>query len=157
MSRASMKYTMSVLRIGVAASTLTLFGLPVFAQRKVPDATIQEILIKTSLLTFNDANITGNYQVMYARMAKSVRDQIAIDRFVEAFKPFHDHHVFLDLIAAKPPVTEEAKVDNTGRFTLKGHFDTSPSRVYYDLAYISADDEWQLVQITVNLKKPDGK
>ena len=150
-----MKHKVSILRI--AAATLTLFGAPAFAQQKVPDATIQEILIKTSLLTFNDANITGNYEVLHARLAKPFADKFATDKLAEAFKPFHEKHVFLDLIAAKTPVTDEATVDNNGRLTLKGYFDTSPSRVYYDLAYILSGDEWQLMQITVNLKKPDGK
>jgi hypothetical protein len=152
-----MKHNYSILPIAAATLALTLFGSSAFAQQKVPDATIQEILIKTSLLTFNDANVTGNYEVLHARLAKPFADKFSTDKLAEAFKPFHDKHVYLDLIAAKPPVTEEATVDNNGRFTLKGYFDTSPSRIYYDLAYILAGDEWQLIQITVNLKKPDGK
>jgi hypothetical protein len=150
-----MKRNADALRIAIAVPLLTLFGPPAFAQ-KAPDATVQEILIKTSLLTFNDANITGNYNVFYARLAKPFRDKFSAEKVAETFKGFHDRHIYLDLIAIKTPVpSEEAKVDNNGRLTLKGYFDTSPSRVYYDLAYLMAGDEWQLVQITVNLKKPD--
>ena len=33
--------------------------------KAVPDSEFQEILIKTTLLSFNDANITGNYAVLF--------------------------------------------------------------------------------------------
>ena len=67
-----------------------------------------------------------------------------------------DERVDLDLIAAKAPIsTEEPKVDDSGRLTLKGYFDTTPSRVNYNLTYIMSDGEWKLVGINVDLKKPD--
>jgi hypothetical protein len=148
----SMKNGAHALRIAGAMLLFTLFGTPAFAL-DTPSATVQEILIKTSLLTFNDANITGNYSVFHAKAAKAFRDQFSVEKVAEAFKGFHDRHVYLDLIAAKAPVpSEPAKVDKDGRLTLKGYFDSSPSKVYYDLAYIFVGDEWQLISINVNLK-----
>ena len=38
-----------------------LLAAPARAENTVPSAELQEILIKTSLLTLNDANLTGNY------------------------------------------------------------------------------------------------
>jgi hypothetical protein len=147
-----MKPNVHALRLAGAMLLLSLFGAPAFAL-DAPSATVQEILIKTSLLTFNDANITGNYAVFYARLAKPFRDQFSLEKVTEAFKGFHDRHIYLDLIAAKTPVpSEPAKVDKDGRLVLKGYFDSSPSKVYYDLAYILAGDEWQLINIGVNLK-----
>ena len=150
-----MKQGANTLRLVIAVLLLTVFGRAAFAQA-VPSPTVQEILIKTSLLTFNDANITGNYDVFHAKLAKPFRDKYTVEQIAQAFKGFRDGHIFLDLIAAKPPIpSEEAKVDANGRLTLKGYFDTTPSRMYYDLAYIFAGDDWQLIQINVNLKKPD--
>src|SRR6516162_2296465 len=57
----SMKHMAVAVRVAAAVLTLALFGAPASAQ-KVPSATVQEILIKASLLTFNDANVTGNYE-----------------------------------------------------------------------------------------------
>ena len=150
-----MKHGADALRIAAAVLLVALFGGPAFAQ-SAPSPTVQEILIKTSLLTFNDANVTGNFNVFYARLAKPFRDQFPVEKVAETFKGFHDRNIRLDLVAIKTPVpSDEAKLDGNGRLTLKGYFDTSPSRVYYDLAYLKAGDEWQLVQITVNVKKPD--
>ena len=53
-----------------------LLAGPARAENTVPSAILQEILIKTSLLTFNDANLTGNYTVMHAKLAKAFRDNI---------------------------------------------------------------------------------
>src|SRR5690242_10350116 len=68
----------------VAAAVL--FAVPAAAEDKVPNPVSQEILIKTSLLTLNDANITGNYAVLHAKLAKPFRDQFTPDRLREAFK-----------------------------------------------------------------------
>jgi hypothetical protein len=150
-----MKHMAIAVRIAAAVLMLGLFAAPVSAQT-VPSATVQEILIKTSLLTFNDANITGNYDVFHARLAKPFRDQFPPQKLAEIFKGFRDQHVYLDLIAPmKPIATEEPKVDGNGRLTLKGYFDTSPSRTSYDLAYIKLGDEWQFISINLDLKKSD--
>ena len=34
---------------------------------------MQEILIKTALLTLNDANVTGNYTVLHAKLSKAAK------------------------------------------------------------------------------------
>src|ERR1700735_5544060 len=96
--RESMKHMAIAVRIAAAVLMLGLFAAPVSAQT-VPSATVQEILIKTSLLTFNDANITGNYDVFHARLAKPFRDQFPPQKLAEIFKGFRDQHVYLDLIA----------------------------------------------------------
>jgi hypothetical protein len=142
------------LQVAAAVVLVALFAPGAFAQ-EVPPQALQEILIKTSLLTFNDANTTGNYAVFHDRLAKPFRDQYPPEKLAETFKPFRDQHAFLDLIAAKTPIpTEQAKVEN-GRLTLRGYFDTAPSRTYYDLAFVPSEEEWKLVQITLNFKKPD--
>jgi len=150
-----MKHIAVAVRIAGAVVMLALFGAPASAQ-KAPNATMQEILIKASLLTFNDANVTGNYDVFHAKLSKPFRDQFPPERLAEVFKGFRDQHIDFDLIAAKAPVSvEEPKVDDNGRLTLKGYFDTTPSRMNYDLVFIMSDGEWKLIAINVDLKKPD--
>jgi hypothetical protein len=51
--------------VGVLIGALLLI-VPAHAEDKIPNALLQEILIKTTLLTFNDANLTGNYTVLHA-------------------------------------------------------------------------------------------
>ena len=70
-----------------------LLAGPARAESTVPSATLQEILIKTALLTLNDANLTGNYTVLHAKLAKVFRDQITPDGLQKGFKPFADQKV----------------------------------------------------------------
>jgi hypothetical protein len=140
---------------GFLAATVVAVALlcsgPASAQ-KVPDAQGQEVLIKTSLLTFNDANVTRNYTVLHAKLAKPFRDQFSPDRLKETFKSFSDKQIDFDLIAAMPPVaSEETKVDDRGVLMLRGFFDTKPNRLTYTLDYIRSDGEWKLIRLHVKL------
>jgi hypothetical protein len=141
---------------GIAAGVAVLVSVATGAlAQKVPSATVQEMLIKAALLSFNDANVTGNYSVFHAKLSKPFRDQYPPEKLAATFKAFRDQHVDFELVVAKQPVpAEEAKVDDRGVLTIKGYFDTQPSRVNYDLAFILSDGDWKLIRINVDVKKP---
>ena len=126
---------------------------PARAQQKVPGTELQEVLIKAALLSFNDANVTGNYAVFHAKLSKPFRDQFPPEKLSEIFKEFRDKRIDFDIIAAKRPIgTEEPKIADNGTLSIKGYFDTAPSRVNYDLAFIMSDGDWKLIRINVNVK-----
>ena len=142
--------------VGTLVSALLLL-MPAHAQDKIPSALQQEILIKASLLTLNDANVTGNYSVLHAKLGKQFRDQITPDKLKQAFKSFADQKVDWDLIAARTPVaTSEAKIDNRGALILRGYFDTKPSRLTYELDFMISEREWKPIMLNVKLKSPEG-
>ena len=127
------------------------------AAQPVPIPLIQEALIKSTLLTFNDANITGNYDVLHAKLSKPFRDQFSPERLKEAFKAFADNNVDFKIVAAKAPIAkQEPSVNDKGVLSLSGHFDTTPSHVYYELEFIMSDGEWKPIKINVNIRKPDA-
>ena len=135
-----------------------LIGAPAQAQLKLPTQNAQEVLIKTTLLTFNDANVTGNYSVLHAKTSKPFRDEFSPDRLKEVFKVFAEKHIDFDVIAAKTPLpTQEAKIDESGKLILQGYFDTTPNHVYYDLHYILSEGDWKPIEINVKVRAPDKK
>ncbi len=128
------------------------------AAQKIPIPIVQEALIKGTLLTFNDANATGNYDVLYDKLSKPFQEKFPPERLKEAFKIFAEKHIDFKIIAAKAPIAkQEPSVNDKGVLSLYGHFDTTPSRVYYELEYIMSDGEWKPIRIDVNIKKPDDK
>jgi hypothetical protein len=144
--------------IGVTIAASLSIAAPTQAQLKLPDQNLQEVLIKTTLLSFNDANVTGNYAVLHAKTSKPFRDQFSPDRLKEVFKEFAEKHIDFAVIAAKTPLpSEEAKIDENGRLILVGYFDTTPNHVYYDLHYILSEGERKPIKINVNFKAPDKK
>jgi hypothetical protein len=135
-----------------------LLAGPARAENTVPSAELQEILIKTSLLTLNDANVTGNYAVLHAKLAKVFRDQITPDGLKKGFKPFADQKVDFGLVAAKPPIaSSEATIDNRGALLLRGYFDTAPSRVTYELDFVPSEGLWKPIMLNVRVKPPNEK
>jgi len=135
-----------------------LLAAPARAENTVPSAELQEILIKTSLLTLNDANLTGNYTVLHARLAKAFRDQITPDGLKKGFKTFADQKVDFGLIATKPPIgSSAATIDKRGALLLRGYFDTKPSRVSYELDFMPSEGEWKPIMLNVRVKPPNEK
>jgi len=144
-------------RLGAVAAALmclALAGSPASAQN-VPIPDLQEILIKTILMTFNDANLTGNYEVLHTRLSKPFREKFSAQQLSDGFKAFRDQKVNLGAIVVKQPVPTEPATVERGVLKLYGYFDTSPSRVYYFLEFILSDEGdggWRSTRIEVHVK-----
>ena len=130
-----------------------LLAPPAAADDKLPSPLIQEVLIKASLLTLNDANVTGNYAVLHAKLAKPFREQFGPDKLKQAFKEFADKKIDFDVVAAKSPiVVKDAQIDERGALQLRGYFDVSPNRVRYELDFIPSEGEWKPIALNVDVK-----
>jgi hypothetical protein len=139
----------------LAVMALMLVASLAQAQSKVPSERALEALVKTTLLTFNDANVTGNYEVFHAKLSKPFREQFPVERLARRFQEFNKKNIDFDVIAAlKPSYDPAPKVDDEGRLLVKGHFPTEPLRVNFDLAFIPSDGEWKLISINVKIDDP---
>ncbi|RTM02844.1 MAG: hypothetical protein EKK33_37140 [Bradyrhizobiaceae bacterium] len=108
-------------------------------------------MVKVALLTLNDANLTGNYNVLYAKMAEPFRDRFSADTLKQAFRDFAGHHI--DAVAGMPIITTEPpRIDDNGALLLRGYFDTTPSRLSYELDYAMSEGEWKLITIDVKVR-----
>jgi len=140
----------------LAVMALMLVASLAQAQNKVPSERALEALVKTTLLTFNDANVTGNYEVFHAKLSKPFREQFPVERLARRFQDFNKKHIDFDIIAAlKPSYDPAPKVDDDGKLLVKGHFPTEPLQVYFNLEFIPSDGEWKLIGI--NVKVGDAK
>jgi hypothetical protein len=126
---------------------------PAQAENTVPSPLLQEILIKNTLLTLNDANLTGNYTVLHAKLSKPFREQFRPDQLKQVFKGFVEQKADWSLIAAKSPIaTSETIIDKRGALMLRGYFDTKPSRLIYELDFLPSEGEWKPLRLNVNAK-----
>src|SRR5690348_16150875 len=115
-----------------AVFVLLLLAMPAAPQNKVPGERVLEALVKATLLSFNDANVTGNYTVFHAKLSKPFRQQFTPERLQETFKDFASKDIDFDIIAAYKPVYEpQPRVDDAGKLLVKGWFPTEPVRVVY--------------------------
>jgi hypothetical protein len=145
-----------LIRTWLATIALTAAAIPALSgaasAQALPSPLTQEVLIKASLLTLNDAIVTDNFTVLHARMSKPFRDQFPPDRLRGIFKSFVEGHAEFDLIVAKPPIAAaESKIDSEGVLRLNGYFDTTPRQVKYNLGYIRSEGEWKLSALNVDI------
>ena len=140
-------------RAGVCALVLSL-STPLMAQN-IPSEEAQEAVIKSSLMTFNDANLSGNYSVLNALGSKPFRESLSADKLKDAFKGFRDKEIDLSaIVLAEPKSTKPTKIDSDGVMYTEGYFDTPKMRVNYSLKHLLSDGKWKLLGITVRTEDP---
>ena len=67
--------SLGAIMLALAMSLVT----PAFSAT-LPTDNEQEILVKTTLMTFNDANLTGNYSVLFDKSSKAFRSQVTAEK-----------------------------------------------------------------------------
>jgi hypothetical protein len=145
-------------RLVAAVTAMLLASSVAGAENKVPNAMEQEVLIKASLLTLNDANLTGNYSILHAKLSKPFREQFSVDRLKQSFKQFSEKKADWEVIVAMPPVpTAKSYIDKDGALILRGFFDAGSTHVVYELDFIPSEGEWKPSNLTVRMKPVSEK
>src|SRR5882724_11796650 len=118
----------TIVRRAAGLALLVLLAVPAAAQ--VPAARPLEALVKSSLMSLNDANLTGDYRVFHARLSEPFRKQYTPAKLRETFKEFNEKNVDIDIVTAMAPTFEQPPfIDHEGRLVLIGFFPTEPTRV----------------------------
>lgn len=127
--------------------------------QNMPSSQLREVMIKATLMTFNDANLSNNYTVLNALASKPFREQLPPEKLSEAFAAFRDQKIDISAIVSFPPIEDPSPViDADGYLQLHGYFDTAPSQVAYQLSFYGDDDgAWRLIAVNVNVAPPEDK
>src|ERR1700749_5094973 len=147
---------MKSIRANLGVCIVAFFALaiawvvPAFAA-DIPDDDAQDVLIRTTLLTFNDANMTNNYAVMLARSSKQFQSQFTADKMATAFESFRTKKLFFEEVATDEyDSSEDAKIDKEGALVLAGVFKGDELQIKYNLRFVKNDDAWKLLGINVD-------
>jgi opacity protein-like surface antigen len=147
---------MKSIRANLATCFVALFALafvclsPAFAA-DIPGDDDQDVLIRTTLMTFNDANMTNNYSVFVAKASKEFQSQFTTDKMASAFEAFRKSQLYFeDVVTADYDSYEKAKIDNDGALVLAGVFKTDDLEVKYHLRFIQNDNIWKVAGINVD-------
>jgi hypothetical protein len=137
------------------ASLLLLIAvsLPALAA-EIPSDDEQDVLIRTTLLTFNDANMTGNDTVLLAKASKQFQAQYSAEQVFAAFEAFRKNELFFEEVAtAEYDSYEKAKFDSEGALVLAGVFKTDELQVKYRLRFVQNNKVWKFLGINVDASK----
>src|ERR1700684_3803813 len=129
----------------IALIALMVISLGSAFAASVPDDDDQDVLIRTTLMTFNDANMTNNYSVLLAKASKELQSQISAEQLQTAFAGFRQNELFFeDVVTADYDSFEKAKIDNEGALVLVGVFKTDDMQVKYNLRFKQNNKSWKL-------------
>src|SRR5882724_12612600 len=99
-------------RQGLAAAVLALISICPAKALDMPGPSAQEVLVKSILVTLNDAVASDNFTVLHAKISKPFRDQFPPEKLQAIFKNLVDKHAVFDAVVAKPIIADEdARID----------------------------------------------
>jgi hypothetical protein len=120
----------------------------------IPSEAEQDVLVRATLATFNDANMTGNYAVLVAKASRQFQSEITPDKLAAAFAPFRTNELFFEgVVDAHSDSAEKPTIDQEGALVLAGVLKTDEMQVKYKLRFAQNGKEWKLLGINVDAKR----
>ena len=129
-------------------------------QLAMPDAEKIVLLVRTTLITLNDALQTGNFTVLRDIAAPGFREANTAGRLAQSFSDLTRKNIDLSAVTViTPQLTEPPSLDREkGMLRLKGYFPGEPVQINFELLYEAVDGRWRLfglsVQPSSSLKTP---
>jgi hypothetical protein len=140
----------------LAAALLVFISLtlaPAFAV-EIPTDDEQDVLVRSTLMTFNDANMTNNYSILLAKASKQFQAQFTAERLSNSFEPLRVSGLFFEsAVTDDYDSQEKASIDSDGALVLAGVIKGEEVQVKYSMRFIQNGTQWKLLGINVNVKK----
>jgi len=108
-------------------------------------------LVRSTLLTLNDANRSGNYTVLRDLAAPDFQARNSAADLAQSFSDLRQRR--FDLFAAaliQPQLTTGPVVDGEGRIRVRGFYPTHPLEISFDLTFQTVGTEWRLLAISIS-------
>ena len=122
----------------------------------MPDAEKIVVLIRTAVLTLNDAVQTGNFTVLRDIAAPGFREANTAARLSQVFSNLAGLDLDLSGIATMAPQLAETPVidPKTNMLKVKGWFPAQPMQINFGLLFQPIAGKWRLFGISVNPTVP---
>jgi hypothetical protein len=120
----------------------------------MPSADIIVILIRSTLLSLNDALRTGNYTVLRDLASPSFREANSAGRLHQIFSGLSTQRIDLSAVAIlAPKLTLGPSIDQEKRLRIVGYFPGEPVQLNFELVFEAVASQWRLYGIAVNPAK----
>ena len=122
----------------------------------MPDAEKIVVLIRTAVLTLNDAVQTGNFTVLRDIAAPGFREANTAARLSQVFSNLAGLDLDLSDIATMAPQLAETPVidPKTNMLKVKGWFPAQPMQINFGLLFQPIAGKWRLFGLSVNPTMP---
>ena len=122
------------------------------SSQPAPPISIEQALylIRSTLLTLNDANRSGNYTVLRDLASPDFQAKNTAADLAQIFSDLRKRNFDLHAVAiAAPQLSAAPHIDNNKMLRLTGHFPTKPLQINFDLLFQNVASQWRLFGISV--------
>jgi hypothetical protein len=122
------------------------------ARDRNPTVSIEQALylVRSTLLTLNDANRSGNYTVLRDLAAPGFQAENSAADLAIIFSDLRRRNIDLFAVAiVAPQLTSPPALDAQGMLRLSGSFPTQPLQIKFDLLFQNVAAKWRLFGISV--------
>src|SRR3954452_5715040 len=89
------------------AAVLALVAIRPVNALDMPGPSAQEVLVKSILVTLNDAVASDNFTVLHAKISKPFREQFPPEKLRAVFKNLVEKHAVFDAVVAEKMIVDE--------------------------------------------------
>ncbi|WP_159079789.1 hypothetical protein [Methyloceanibacter sp. wino2] len=108
-------------------------------------------LVCSTLISLNQANLTGNYSVFRELGAPGFQVVNSSGQLAETFAELRDRNFDLSpIIRMHPKLVQAPAIEPNGMLRVTGFFATQPERLNFDLIFQTVNDRWRLFGLGVN-------
>jgi hypothetical protein len=123
----------------------------------MPNAESIVMLIRSSLLTLNDALLTGNFTVLRDISAPGFREANSAAHLSQSFSDLTRRGIDLSAVATMAPELTEALIDpKINMLRVKGTFPDQPLQIDFELLFQPVAGYWRLFGLSVQPKDAAG-
>ena len=127
------------------------------ANGKALDDVVLAMLIKSTLVAVQHANVTGNYSVLRDLGTSAFRDNNDQAKLTAIFSNLRGRGLNLNpVLMLLPYLSRPPEFTPQGQLRLVGYFATQPLRIEYDLLFAQTDGTWRIDGIDVNAVPQEG-
>ena len=117
----------------------------------IPDGPALNILIRRTLLTLNDANLSGNYTVLHDLAAPGFRTANDPAKLATIFAKLRNSKMdFAPIVYFDPKLVRQPEITKAGLLRVSGFMPTRPQQVNFDMLFQQVSGRWRLFGIAVN-------
>lgn len=111
------------------------------------------ILVKTTVIAVNQANLTNNYSVLHALGAPGFQKKNSAKDLEKIFAKLRASKLdFSPVVIYNPNFSRPAQIMPNGMLRLSGYFPTRPLQVQFDLVFQPVNGEWRLFGVSLQPK-----
>jgi hypothetical protein len=117
----------------------------------MPDDAALNILIRRTLLTLNDANLTGNYSVLRDLAAPDFQQANDPAKLAGIFAHFRKNKIDMaPIVYFDPKLVRKPALTKNGMLRLSGFIPTQPQQINFDMLFQKVQGRWRLYGIAAN-------